>query len=195
MGTHTAKKCVSPIGVSKTGRGSLFMAHKKSSGDPADEALAKVKKDAFRLLSIRARSIQELRTRLRRKGHGADAVESTLEYFRGQGLLDDEKFAKLYALSRLQSRPSGKKQIEFDLKTKGVPPGIVRQALGSLEDFDEKQIAWEAALKRRRSMKGLPADVTQSRLYGFLKRRGFTGEAVFYVLSRLYETTEGLDES
>ena len=69
-----------------------------------EELLAKAKKDAFRLLSFRPRSTQELRARLSQKGYKDELVETVLEYLSKQGLVDDEKFAKLYALSRMQGR-------------------------------------------------------------------------------------------
>ena len=68
--------------------------------------------------------------------------------------------------------------------------GVVDRALGALEDFDEKQIALELALRRHKHMGRLPENAAKTRLYGFLKRRGFTGEAVFHALSKLYKQTE-----
>ena len=166
------------------------MALKKDPEPTQDAALAKAKKDALRLLSFRARSIQELRGRLTRKNHTPALVEQVIGFCLKQGLLDDEKFAKLYALSRIQSRPVGKNLIQRDLQSKGVSAQVVLQALGTLVDFDEKQTALNMATRRHQRMSGLAENVSKARLYGFLKRRGFTGEAVFYALSKLYSRVE-----
>jgi regulatory protein len=155
-----------------------------------EELLAKAKKDALRLLSFRARSTAELRDKLLKKKHSAEIAEAVLLFCVKQGLLDDEKFAKLYALSRIQSRPTGKKMIQADLRNKGVPPAMVERALGSIADFDEKQIALEMALRRHQRMTQLPQNISKARLYGFLKRRGFTHESVFYALSKLYRQSD-----
>ena len=171
----------------------MFMALKKDPESAQDAALAKAKKDALRLLSFRARSIQELRGRLMRKNHPPALVEQVLEFCLKQGLLDDEKFAKLYALSRIQSRPVGKNLIQRDLQSKGVSAQIVQQALGTLVDFDEKQTALDMATRRHQRMSGLDENVSKARLYGFLKRRGFTGEAVFYALTQLYKGAESFE--
>ena len=169
------------------------MAHKKEAVLSQDPALVKAKKDALRLLTFRARSVEEIRARLLRKKHEKAVVEETVAYFGAQGFLDDEKFAKWYAMSRLQSRPSGKRQIAFDLKNKGVPASVVSRTLNGLEDFDEKQIALDAVLKRHKTMGRLPENVSKTRLYGFLKRRGFTSEAVFYALGKLYKHVESFE--
>lgn len=155
-----------------------------------EELLAKAKKDAFRLLSFRARSTSELRERLLRKKYSVEMAEEVLSFCRKSNFLDDEKFARMVALSRMQSRPSGKKMLEFDLRNRGLSPSVVKSALGSLEDFDEKQVALDSALKRHRQMKGLPDKVSKTRLYGFLKRRGFNSESVSYALSKIYGQME-----
>ena len=152
-----------------------------------EELLARAKKDALRLLSFRPRSTQELRTRLTQKKYKTELIETVLEYLSKQGLVDDEKYAKLYALSRMQSRPVGKIQIRHDLKNRGVSEKAVESALGSIQDFDERQVALDIAVRRHQHMTRLPQNVSKARLYGFLKRRGFTSEAVFYALSKLYK--------
>ncbi len=158
-----------------------------------EDTLAKAKKDALRLLSFRARSTAELRERLLKKRHSSETVESVVSFCAQQGLLDDEKFAKLYALSRIQSRPVGKRMIAFDLKSKGLPLAVIERAIGSIEDFDEKQIALDLAQHRYERVKGLPENISKARLYGFLKRRGFSNESVFYSISKLYRNAENLE--
>lgn len=159
----------------------------KSNEWTPEERLVKAKKDAFRLLSFRARSTSELRERLLRKKYDSGTVEETLSFCEKQGFLDDEKFAKLYAVSRMQSRPTGKRMIQRELQGKGLPEAAVSRALGAIADFDEKEVALETAKKRFRSMSGLPEKTSKARLYGFLGRRGFSSEAIFYSLSKLYK--------
>ena len=166
---------------------------KKNSELTTEEILAKAKKDALRLLSFRARSTSELRERLLKKKYPAETVEEVISFYAKQGFLDDEKFARLYALSRIQSRPMGKKMIAFDLKSKGLPSAVVERALGSIEDFDEKQIALQIAQNRFKRITGLPENISKARLYGFLKRRGFSNESVYYSFSKLYRNP-GLPE-
>ena len=154
----------------------------------------KTKKAALRLLAFRPSSESELRQRLAQKKLPVDAIEHAMAELRQSGMLDDEKFAKLYALSRIQSRPTGKGQIGFDLKKKGIPARLVESALGSLKDFDENATALELARRRHARMTHLKESVSKMRLYGFLKRRGFGHEAVRFALSKIYKNTGGLEE-
>ena len=164
----------------------------KNEGSP-EEVLVNAKKDAFRLLSFRARSTSELRDRLLRKKYSSGTVEETLSFCSKSGFLDDEKFAKLYAVSRMQSRPTGKRMMQFELRGKGISEAVAQRALGSIEDFDEKEIALEAASRRHRLMKGVSEQTSKARIYGFLKRRGFSQESVSYVLTKLYRNAESME--
>ena len=151
-----------------------------------DAAFLKAKNDALRLLSFSARSASELRSRLKLKKYPEALVEQVIELFKKQGLVDDVKFARLFAESRVYSRPAGKRQLEMDLKKKGLEEGLVRQTLADLKDYDEKGLVRTLALKRLKAMSGVHKEKKKMRLYGFLKRRGFGSEAVFSVMNELF---------
>ncbi len=152
-----------------------------------EEALLKVKSDGLSLLSFRPRSVEELCDRLRKKGHAEDAIAQAVEFFKKQGLLDDRKFAKVAAHSSLYSNPSGRRKLEADLKKKGVPQDVIKGTLDDLKDYDEKAVAFEAAKKRLETMKGIAPLKQKSRLYGFLARRGFSNDAVYGALNKLFK--------
>ena len=145
-------------------------------------AQEKTKSDALRLLAARPRSVQELRGRLELKKHPAERIEPVIELLKKQGLLDDEKFAKLLAVSKTLSRPVGKRQLEMDLKKKGIAPGIIEGTLSGLTDYDEKESIRKLAQSRAGRMNGISAEKKKARLFGFLKRRGFSSDAIFSVL-------------
>lgn len=153
----------------------------------------KIKSDALRLISFRPRSIDELRRRLKLKRHSDATIEEVIESFKKQGLLDDEKFARLFAHSRVYSRPSGKRQLEFDLKRKGLSDSLVAETLKSLGDYDEKKAARDLIYDRFHKMTGVSKEKKKARLFGFLKRRGFSDGAIFGALSELFKEDEGLN--
>ena len=151
-----------------------------------DSALLKAKNDTLRLLSFSARSAAELRSRLKLKKYPEALVDEVIESFKKQGLIDDVKFARLFAESRVYSRPVGKRQLEIDLKKKGLSSELVRQTVEDLKDYDEKGMVRELALKRLKAMTGVSREKKKMRLYGFLKRRGFGSESIFSVMNELF---------
>ena len=160
----------------------------KDSVTDKESLLLKAKSDALRLLSFSPRSIEELRKRLlMKKKYSVPLVDEVIESFKKQGLLDDAKFAKLYATSRTFTRPSGRRQLEIDLKRKGLSGPLIGETLKNLEDFDEKKIAKDLVWVRFQKMIGLPREKKKARLYGLLKRRGFSDDVIFSVFDELFK--------
>lgn len=163
------------------------MQNKKESAGDKEELLLKAKSDGLRLLSFRPRSVEELKNKLLDKGHDQALVEEVINHFKKQGLLDDDKFARLYANSRVHTRFAGRRTIETELKQKGVSGAIIAETLKGLSGDTEKETALELARGRFERMTELPRQKQKTRLYGLLKRRGFSDEIVFSVFNELFK--------
>lgn len=150
-----------------------------------DDVVLKAKNDALKLLSFRPRSVSELESRLKIKRYPADVIEQVIALLSKQGLLNDEKFGELYANSKIHSRPVGKKQLELDLKRKGLSDAIVQQSLEKLSDYDERAAALELVRRRYDKMTGISDQKKKARLFGFLQRRGFSSGICFSVIDEL----------
>ena len=131
------------------------------------EDFEKTKKAALRLLAIRPRSKNELRQRLGQKKLPGGAIDRVVEELTRVRMLDDEAFARLYVLSRMQNRASGKGLVRRELAQKGIPPAVAARAMEAVADFDEETLALELAKNRLASMKDalnwfMPAPVNKS---------------------------------
>ncbi len=160
--------------------------------DPTDfeSLLLKAKSDALRLLSFKPRSVEEMRARLTLKKHPPKIVQEVLNLLEAQGLLNDEKYARLFANARVYTRPTGKKQLEFDLKKKGLAAPLVDATIKNLQDYDEKKMAKDLAYTRIQKMTGVSSEKKKSRIYGFLKRRGFDNDVIFATMAELIHDDE-----
>ena len=145
------------------------------------------KSDALRLLSARPRSLDELKKRLETKKYPADVVAHTLELLKSQGLLDDKRFAKLVASSSISAKPVGRSEVVRKLKAKGVDASTISETLQGLEDYDEKKAAKEAVSLKFSKMTGISKEKKKSRIFGFLKRRGFASDTIFKVMDELFQ--------
>ena len=158
-----------------------------------DDAAVKIKSDALRLLSFRPRSISEMRKRLKMKRYSSELIDETIDFLKLHGFLDDEKFAQLYANSRTSTRPSGRRQLAFDMERQGVPKGIVTKTMEGLTEYDEHAAARELVSLKFAKMSGVSDEKKKARLFGFLKRRGFSNGIIFDVLKQLFSEVEDLD--
>ena len=142
---------------------------------------------ALRLLAHRPRTESELRTRLERKGFPADVIAGCLSPLREKGLVNDTVFAGMFTRDRIRFRPSGRRRVVQELRSRGVEAAsaeeAVKQAMGDAE-VDDLALARVAAEKWR-PRPGEERERARRRLAAFLSRRGFGSEEVWQVVGEV----------
>lgn len=148
---------------------------------------------ALRLISRRPRSEAELRNRFYRKKVQTEIQDMVIARLREQGFVDDNAFARSWVENRLTFRPRSAWAIKQELRKKGVSDDAIRAAL---ENFDDDEAAYQAALKVARKLAGMPKDLFIQRLAAYLSRRGFQYSTVSPVVKRVWrETSSNCSES
>lgn len=148
-----------------------------------EDAGTRLRERALRLLAARPRSRAELAARLRRVGPAA-RVAGVLAELERQGLVDDERFARLWTQSRRQARRWGALRIRRELRAKGIPPDVIERVLDE-DPTDEEAVAEALACQRLRAYAGLDRKTAARRLAAFLARRGFRDGSVIHALRRV----------
>ncbi len=91
---------------------------------------------AMRMLSLRAHSEYELRTKLKMK-FSENAVDFAVEKLFSLELLDDEKFSHLLAEELYERKGFAPKRIVLELKNRGINSETAQNAVNAL-DIDKK---------------------------------------------------------
>lgn len=155
------------------------------NADGYEKELARAKEAAYRCLTYRPRSRAEVEAKLREKGFDEAAIQSTLSGLVRLGYIDDEKFARLWAESRVRLRAFGRRRIDRELREKGIDPSIVREALDGVFTIDQEiDIAEKAAARKVKGMQCLDRETRRRRLAGFLERRGFPYDVIRNVVRK-----------
>jgi regulatory protein len=158
----------------------------------------RVREAALNLLSYRARTRRELKTKLRQKGFGAERIDTCLDRLEQRGLLDDEAVAAAFVRDRLRHRPKGKARLVSELRAKGVDVDTASQTIDRVfedEDASDADLASDAAegwIRRQGANivealagpAGPERDKAKRRLHGYLSRRGFRGDALTEAMER-----------
>ncbi len=147
---------------------------------------------ALRLLSARARSVAELRGRLLKKGFDPGAVAYCLQWLLDRDLLNDESFSRALIRDRIRFSPRSPRLMVRELKEKGVAEPLAAETVEAVlqeEGISEADLSATAArdwvrkqsATTRRGLRGdrftPEREKSRRRLYGFLARRGFLGDA------------------
>ncbi len=128
---------------------------------------------ALRLLSYRARSEHEMRTRLTMRGIASTVVEEEIERLRRAGLLDDEKFARAWVEDRKRIAPRGRRMLRYELLGRGIEAESVENVT---RDIDDHETALDLARNRARKISTTDYGSFFGKMTGFLQRRGFDYE-------------------
>lgn len=138
---------------------------------------------ALNFLSYRPRSTAEVRRYLTEKQFDAPAIDQVIARLSQAGLLDDEAFARYWLENRDTFRPRGDQALRYELSQKGIAASIIDDLLA---DYDEADAAYRAALpKAQRLLQKHDIDTFRSKLFAFLRRRGFSFDATHDTVNRL----------
>lgn len=119
---------------------------------------------------------------LRRRG-GTDAVvDATIEKLRGFNFINDETFARNWALSRAQSQGYGPRRIDQELKTKGVVDAVIRAVVKEIFDQEDEEKRARKILEKKFSSENFQEPRVLRRAVAFLQRRGYSSKVIFTLL-------------
>jgi regulatory protein len=140
---------------------------------------------ACRYLDRRERTVGELRRHLDARGIDAATAEAAVAVLLEQGLIDDARFARLFAQDRRELELWGSERIRRRLLALGIEPELVDAALAEAEQphGGGGELDRALTLLRRRFPAPLRARRDRDRALGVLLRRGYTSEHAFAALA------------
>jgi regulatory protein len=108
------------------------------------------------------------------------------------GLIDDAAFAGAWVESRHHSRGLARRALASELRTKGVAPALIDEAMTQLDADTEAETARALVDRKLRATRGLDRQKRLRRLAGMLARKGY-GEGLALRVVREALEAEGED--
>jgi regulatory protein len=93
--------------------------------------------------------------------------------------IDDESFARDWALSRAGNRGYGPKRIKQELRAKGVGQPLIREIIGVIFGYGDEEKNARALLEKKFRGIDLRDPKALRRASAFLARRGYSSEVIF----------------
>lgn len=140
----------------------------------------KAMKRCLDYLSYRPRTSNEIRTRLRELAVPESVADRVFGRMEELGYLDDERFARQFAASRMRSKGYGPRRLEAEMRKKGIPAELAKRVIADVcpvEDVEEQlKDQLKRALRRYRHEKDEAA--RKRKIMAFLARRGYPHDAI-----------------
>jgi regulatory protein len=132
---------------------------------------------ALKLLSQREHSRLELGRKLAPHAESVDQIEPLLDALERDGFLSSQRFAQ--SLAHRRAPRFGLRRIEQELGAHRLDPTVAGPVLQGLRDTERERalMAW-----RRRFGESAAEPAERARQHRFLAQRGFTGDAIHWVL-------------
>jgi regulatory protein len=155
----------------------------------ADELRRRTFNRAIKLLTIKPRSVAELRERLLQgKDVNESLVETVLARLEEYGYLNDERFAFSYASLKVKQRPIGRRRLQRDLKLKKISNTVADEALELVYAETPEEQLIDAAIEKRTRLRGRPKTrIEAKKLFDHLLRQGFEFELVSEKVRALFD--------
>ncbi|MDR0411617.1 MAG: RecX family transcriptional regulator [Treponema sp.] len=137
----------------------------------------KAEKTALALTANAEQTVAGLSRKLEARGYAGDCVKSVIARLIDIGVVNDERYTRLWLESRLYSKTDSPRKLFVSLCNKGVERETVERTLKAVLDFEQEQVLLKKYL-RKLEKTGKPIE---RRL---LKREGFSYEAIEVELER-----------
>jgi len=136
------------------------------------------------MLARRELSEVQIRERLRRKAHGAEAIDTAVARLREAGAVNDRRVAVGAARTETHVRSRGRGYVLRKLEALGIASDTAKEAVDEVfSALDESALLARALSRRLRGPSAVIRDQAHfRRLYQQLVRQGFQPSAVLAVL-------------
>ena len=135
-----------------------------------DAEYERARKRAMYLLGSRPYSTAALREKLL-NNYGCETTERVIEDMTRYGFLDDEDYAKRLASSIINGKKYGLRRAKAEMRRKGVPDGLIEQAL---EEYSAEDMAESlTALVRKKYSDRISDRDERQKVIAALARRGY----------------------
>jgi len=142
-----------------------------------EDEVKKARDVGLSYLSARARSVQEVREKLRQKRFSTEVIDQVVADLERLKLLDDRALARNWVELRMRHRPAGAFRFAQDLRSRGIDKNIIDEVLEEFrEELDSTKAAVALLRRQRGRYAGLEETKAKRRMLGFLARRGYEPE-------------------
>jgi len=139
--------------------------------------------DGLKMLARRELSEAQVRQRLARRGHDADAIDQAIAKLRAERAIDDARVAESIARTETAIRRRGRLRVRRQIESAGIADATARRAVDEVFAAIDDEALLEASLAKRLHGRDTIADDREfARLYRYLVGQGFEADRVMKIL-------------
>lgn len=126
------------------------------------------------------RSIEDVKTKLFQWKASEETVEEIIKRLKEENYVDEERFARVFAVGKLRHNKWGRNKIIYALKQKTIPDLYIQIGLGEIDD--EEYINTLKAILSSKEVTGNNDYVRQNKLVRYAVQKGFQADLAWKIL-------------
>lgn len=123
-----------------------------------------------------------VRQKLINWGATAEDIETVVASLRNDDYLNDMRYARAYAESKILQQHWGRQKVLYQLRLKHLPKEAIAESMKQVNEETYLAILSDEAEKKMRALGGEPTPDNRRRLLAFLASRGFTADEINRVI-------------
>lgn len=138
---------------------------------------------AIKYISIRLRSIQEIKDYLKKKEGDIELIEKAIDKLIKLGYLDDDKFAKAFIKDKFNFTSMGDYKIKMELQRLGVSYDIIEENISLIDENLLEEKIKKYIEKDIRTNKKYSGTILKNKIYNHLVSSGYSKDKVISILN------------
>ena len=128
------------------------------------------------------RSEHDVLEKLKKYGLEADEVHRIIRRLKDEQFIDDRRYARIFALSKLRSNKWGRIRIRIELKRKKIDGHHIEAAFRSIEDDEYSEIMRDLLRKKKDSLQQEDLYIVRNKVARYLFSKGFENDLVWALI-------------
>ena len=129
----------------------------------------------------------QVRQKLTFWGATAEQAEDILQQLADENYINEERFAREFALGKFRNNKWGKIKIAIELSRFHIPEEYIRKGLDAIDTEEYISLLKKILLQRSRSLNETNREVAKKKLATFAMGKGFEGELVWRMVKEVVE--------
>lgn len=134
--------------------------------------------------SYQERSLFEVKTKLDEWRTQPTVAKKIIQQLREDNYLNEEQFAKSYAIGKFRQKKWGKNKIIYELKKKQVPDLIIQIGLHEIDDVEYEEVLKNLIAKKLSEIKETDPRKRNYKAATFAINKGFRSGLVWEIINK-----------
>jgi regulatory protein len=135
--------------------------------------------------SYQERCIRDTEEKLKDWAVQKKLIPSIISQLQEEGYINEERFAKMYAGGKFRVNKWGRQKIEFELKLKGIPEGMIQKGIEEIDEEDYQRILRDLIRKKQKEITPEKDLNIREKIITFVLGKGYEMELILIALKEL----------